>query len=741
MIHLALLLFAVNYDRPLAEAFASRPGAAVVLDVTTGRILGGHNLPQAHSRRAAPGSTIKPFVWLAWNQANPGQPLPRYPCRRKLSIGGRNLDCSHPDANFPLSPREALAYSCNSFFVQLPFPNFAQALTRHGFELSPPLDPALQALGESGVTTTPIALARAYRALALQARAGSLDGNLLSGLAGAVEYGSAQLASAPGLAAAGKTGTTAGPNRAYTHAWFAGWAPAQKPEVVVVVFLEQGRGGASAAPIAQAAFRAYSQPKPASQVTVRLYSELSPQALVVNNKTYSARELTQPLHFERATIQAPNAAARTLAYPLTLAPRDGRLQATIEMPLEDYVVASLMGESLNSRNPEALRVMAILARTYAVKNRGRHASQGYDFCDTTHCQDLRLAPPPEHLVRAADSSEGELLWYNGQPAHVYYHQHCGGHTESARAVWGQSLPYLTGVRDDACLNRRRAAWSSELPLADVARALGLPALESIEILSRTPSGRAKNLLLSGRPLDASTFRFTLGRAFGWATVASNWFQVSSDGHRLKIAGFGSGHGVGLCQTGAEVRAGRGAPAEQILAFYFPGAQPGVTAQGVRWTSLHGERADLWTTNPEQDRGLLTLADQLTRRAEQLTGELIPQRPRLKHYPTLPLYRDSTGQSAQTLAATRGHVIRLQPAPQLRSQGLLESTLLHELTHIALSRRAHPQTPEWFLEGLTALLSNTATSSPYRSCARRVRTLIEQHGQAAVMTWLQKGLPN
>jgi cell division protein FtsI/penicillin-binding protein 2 len=50
---------------------------------------------------------------------------------------------------------------------------------------------------------------------------------------------------------AGKTGTSAG------HAWFAGFAPAERPEVVVVVFLESGTGGADAAPVAGTVFRAW----------------------------------------------------------------------------------------------------------------------------------------------------------------------------------------------------------------------------------------------------------------------------------------------------------------------------------------------------------------------------------------------------------------------------------------------------------------------------------------------------
>ena len=53
----------------------------------------------------------------------------------------------------------------------------------------------------------------------------------------------------------GKTGTAEfGPKRPdgtfQTHAWYTGFAPFNDPEIAVVVFLEKGRGGADAGPVA-----------------------------------------------------------------------------------------------------------------------------------------------------------------------------------------------------------------------------------------------------------------------------------------------------------------------------------------------------------------------------------------------------------------------------------------------------------------------------------------------------------
>jgi cell division protein FtsI/penicillin-binding protein 2 len=186
-------------------------------------------------RRVAPGSTIKPFVLLATTTR------PERVCGRKLTLGGRRMDCVHPLLAAPVTSREALAYSCNFYFANLAQSidpkQLADVLRSFGFVLSrTPVsqqDRQLVALGEFGVTTTPMDLARAYARLGVTG---------MPGLREAVEAGTAQRAAVDGLAVAGKTGTTRG------HSWFAGFAPAGRPRVAIVVLSEEGTGGSSAAP-------------------------------------------------------------------------------------------------------------------------------------------------------------------------------------------------------------------------------------------------------------------------------------------------------------------------------------------------------------------------------------------------------------------------------------------------------------------------------------------------------------
>lgn len=74
------------------------------------------------------------------------------------------------------------------------------------------------------------------------------------------EGGTGAAAAVPGLAIAGKTGTAqlvsdSDAARGQDHAWFAGYAPADDPRVVVVVLVERGgMGGRVAAPVARRVF-------------------------------------------------------------------------------------------------------------------------------------------------------------------------------------------------------------------------------------------------------------------------------------------------------------------------------------------------------------------------------------------------------------------------------------------------------------------------------------------------------
>ncbi|MDQ7859786.1 MAG: penicillin-binding protein 2 [Armatimonadota bacterium] len=151
-----------------------------------------------------------------------------------------------------------------------------------------PGDTLNMSIGQGWVLTTPLQIARMLSAIAnggtlvqpvLARRVVSPDGREVRAIAGrrtpvperlpaaaletlreglrlVVDAGTGRAAAVDGLAIAGKTGSAENP-RGRPHAWFAGYAPADRPSLVVVAFVEHGyRGGIAAAPIARAVFEA-----------------------------------------------------------------------------------------------------------------------------------------------------------------------------------------------------------------------------------------------------------------------------------------------------------------------------------------------------------------------------------------------------------------------------------------------------------------------------------------------------
>jgi stage II sporulation protein D len=112
--------------------------------------------------------------------------------------------------------------------------------------------------------------------------------------------------------------------------------------------------------------------------------------------------------------------------------------------LEDYVRGVVPNE-LSYPALEALKAQAIAARTYAVKNRGQFAIEGYDLLPTTRSQVYRgLTSETTLTSRAVDETRGIVATYNGEPINALYTSTCGGRTEDAANIFRDSVPYLKG---------------------------------------------------------------------------------------------------------------------------------------------------------------------------------------------------------------------------------------------------------------------------------------------------------
>lgn len=606
-------------QRAAHAALGGRDGVLLVLDARTGRVRASAGGRAAFEEATPPGSAVKPFTMLAALRTGSLNPESRRRCRHHYEHEEFKINCSHPRYQTDFGPVEALANSCNDYFGRAAEPLDADAYSRtlreFGFGARTsdaderettgllPRESARvpEMLGESEqLRVTPAQLATAYAALfnggalleprvaraegfepVLRARVGVEPAHralLLAGMRGAVAYGTAARA---GLATLpvyvfGKTGTSTPQGGWRAQGWFVGLAagvseaeaaaprevPTEDVGLVVLVLLKRSRGS-EAAEAARPVFEAYA-------------------------RTLKAREGdAQGTRLSDSTDEKGTDGDKSVRVRLS------RGDATLRLPLEEYVFGVLAAEASVETEVEALKSLAVAARTYAVHNLRRHARDRFDLCDTTHCQrfvpvrDESARPDFYELARrAVRETEGEVVRDStGRVAESYFSAACGGRTADASRLWGGSHTpaHLRGVTDEACAFETEG-WTNVIPAERLLKAVQADErsdvgarLEGVRVVRRDSSGRAELVELEGqrrRRLRGWDFKIIVGRTLGWSVLKSSRFEVTRAGAAFVFRGKGFGHGLGLCQAGAHVSAARGASYRQILARYFPGAGVG-----------------------------------------------------------------------------------------------------------------------------------------------------------------------
>ena len=275
---------------------------------------------------------------------------------------------------------------------------------------------------------------------------------------------------------------------------------------------------------------------------------------------------------------------------LVFTPEKGLLKIINTLPLEIYIAGVVSSEAADLTQTEAYKAQAVAARTYTVKHMKNHSGEGYNMCDSTHCQLYaglgKLSPK---ALAASAATRGEMLLYKGKPADAYYHSICGGRTEDMSYVWPpESQPYLISVRDGPpgrpyCSIAPDFRWKTKIYFTGLTR-LGRQAgwlapdeeARGMKITAWGPSGRAAGLEIYTQrrrvKVPATDFYHGIGRRAGWLAVRSTFFKILAGKDYILLDVVGNGHGVGMCQWGAEGMAREGFKYKDILRHYYPGTE-------------------------------------------------------------------------------------------------------------------------------------------------------------------------
>jgi len=265
----------------------------------------------------------------------------------------------------------------------------------------------------------------------------------------------------------------------------------------------------------------------------------------------------------------------------------------VAMSLEEYIKGVVAAEMPAEFEPEALKAQAVAARTYAVKHMivfggsGLADRPGADV-STDHKQSqawldetkLKARWGPfnydrywDKINKAVEETRGEIVTYNGEPINALFHSTSGERTASAKEVWGFDYPYLQSVACTWDQKSPRYADTKEIALAEIEQRLGadagvLAAAQNgdnsvVRIMSHTDSGRVDTVRIGSKNFSGLAVREKL-------ELRSANFTAELKGDKLIFKTIGYGHGVGLCQYGANGMAKEGKEYRQILTYYYTG---------------------------------------------------------------------------------------------------------------------------------------------------------------------------
>ena len=406
-------------------------------------------------------------------------------------------------------------------------------------------------------------------------------------------------------------------------------------------------------------------------------------------------------------------------------PNGGRIT---RIPLEVYVARVLAGEGEPNAPDAARQALAVAIRTYTLVQMGRHRREGFDLCDTVHCQVLRAAN--DNSRRAALATAQRVLTVNGAAAEVFYSASCGGRSEGAAQVWpGATFPYMQVVRDDD-VHEEDVPWTLELTLDELRSALlragfGGGPLSSIEVDGVNQSGRVERLRVPGmRPNEITGPAFR--EALGTTRIRSTAFTLSRQGKVVRFTGRGYGHGVGMCVIGAGRRARRGESLEAILAQYYPNlqltdlARASVSPKPVPPPPIAVSASGVVVSVPRDSKVSARELERMTVNArESLTRALgtsaVPVTVEL--HDTLDQFRLEVRRPWWVSAAVTGSTIDLAPAALLAQREGIEATVRTAMAELLMSATLADR-PAWVRVGgarYFASASRPETPSSNVSC--------------------------
>lgn len=256
---------------------------------------------------------------------------------------------------------------------------------------------------------------------------------------------------------------------------------------------------------------------------------------------------------------------------------------------EEYLKGVVASEMPADFNIEALKAQSVTARTYLLYRLKKYPDGHPDhleapICSDVHCQvwtsknDLIESHEDGwyekywwKIEEAVNSTNGQVLTYDGKIIEPLFHSVSGGRTENSEDVFSTAVPYLRSVESPYESEAPKLHDSIKITVDEFIRKIKSahgdidisPAdlNEKIQLGEVSESGKIKTLYIDDTEITGREMRSLFN-------LNSTDFNFIQSGDEIEIVTNGYGHGVGMSQWGADGMADNGYNYKEILEHYF-----------------------------------------------------------------------------------------------------------------------------------------------------------------------------
>ncbi len=216
---------------------------------------------------------------------------------------------------------------------------------------------------------------------------------------------------------------------------------------------------------------------------------------------------------------------------IRLVSKNNEIVVINHVKLENYLYGVVPAEMPATFPIEALKAQAIASRSFALSNIKKHSAEGFNLCDTTHCQvysGYEYEKPSTNL--AVDETKNIFAYHNGKVIEAIFHSTSSGFTEDSVNVWGGDLPYLRSVEDSFSNESPYSNWSFSININElnknlISSGINIGDLQRIEIVDATSTEKVNKVKVVGTKGEQIIGGTEFRNIVGATKFRSSWFNI------------------------------------------------------------------------------------------------------------------------------------------------------------------------------------------------------------------------